>query len=233
LENCRKGSMIRFGLLGCGLIAKRHSELLGGNHIDRASLVSIYDPNCARRRHRLKFGIPAHYDIDDFLARQNIDGVAVLTRSGLHRAHVIACARAGKHVVEKPMALRLQDADANIPRCHADRKGEDDRCLTTLNVETDRSAKHRPSDRVSANAHYTRAEKRLPLVQLFRSLWASYDGLHVRPVGAHGHRADIAPPDSSHRRSGRNRRRGRGIGLSGGEGDYMAGAVGGSRAFHC
>jgi hypothetical protein len=28
-----------------------------------------------------------------------------------------------------------QDADANIPGCHADRKGEDDRCLTTLNVK--------------------------------------------------------------------------------------------------
>jgi len=25
----------------------------------------------------------------------------------------------------------------NIPGCHADRKGEDDRCLTTLNVKTD------------------------------------------------------------------------------------------------
>ncbi len=29
--------MIRFGLLGCGRIAKRHSDLLGGNHIDGRS----------------------------------------------------------------------------------------------------------------------------------------------------------------------------------------------------
>ena len=36
--------MIRFGLLGCGRIAKRHSELLGGGHIDRASLVAVCDP---------------------------------------------------------------------------------------------------------------------------------------------------------------------------------------------
>jgi UDP-N-acetyl-2-amino-2-deoxyglucuronate dehydrogenase len=88
--------MIRFGLLGCGRIAKRHSELLGGGHV----------------------GVPASYDIDDFLARGDIDAVAVLTPSGMHAAHVIACARAGKHVVvEKPMALRLPDADDMIRAC--------------------------------------------------------------------------------------------------------------------
>src|SRR5438094_2878697 len=36
----------------------------------------------------------------------------------MHPAHAIACARAGKHVVvEKPMALRLQDADDMIRAC--------------------------------------------------------------------------------------------------------------------
>src|SRR6266851_1217691 len=36
----------------------------------------------------------------------------------MHPAHVIACAKAGKHVVvEKPMALRLQDADDMIRAC--------------------------------------------------------------------------------------------------------------------
>ena len=35
--------MIRFGLLGCGRIAKRHSDLLGGNHIEGAKLVAVCD----------------------------------------------------------------------------------------------------------------------------------------------------------------------------------------------
>ena len=111
--------MIRFGLLGCGRIAKRHSDLLGGGHIDRASLVAVCDPIPARADGiAAKFGVPAHYDIDEFLARKDIDAVAVLTPSGMHPAHVIACARAGKHVVvEKPMALRLQDADDMIRAC--------------------------------------------------------------------------------------------------------------------
>jgi UDP-N-acetyl-2-amino-2-deoxyglucuronate dehydrogenase len=111
--------MIRFGLLGCGRIARRHSELLGGGHIDRASLVAVCDPVRPRADAiALRFGVPASYDIDEFLARKDIDAVAVLTPSGMHPAHVIACARAGKHVVvEKPMALRLQDADDMIRAC--------------------------------------------------------------------------------------------------------------------
>ena len=111
--------MIRFGLLGCGRIAKRHSDLLGGNHIPGASMVAVCDPMRARADAiAAKFGVPAHYDIDDFLARKDIDAVAVLTPSGMHPEHVIAAAKAGKHVVvEKPMALRLQDADAMIRAC--------------------------------------------------------------------------------------------------------------------
>ena len=111
--------MIRFGLLGCGRIAKRHSDLLGGRHIEGASLVAVCDPIRARADAiASKFGVPACYDIDDFLARKDIDVVSVLTPSGLHAGHVIACAKAGKHVVvEKPMALRLQDADDMIRAC--------------------------------------------------------------------------------------------------------------------
>jgi UDP-N-acetyl-2-amino-2-deoxyglucuronate dehydrogenase len=109
--------MIRFGRLGCGRIAKRHSVLRGG--VDRAILAAVCDPIRARADAIApKFGVPAHYDIDDFLARKDIEAVAVLHPGGMHPEHVIACARAGKHiVVEKPMALPLQDADAMMRAC--------------------------------------------------------------------------------------------------------------------
>jgi predicted dehydrogenase len=111
--------MIRFGLLGCGRIAKRHSDLLGGHHIEGATLAAVCDPVRPRAEAiAAKFGVPAYSDIDEFLARKDIDAVAVLTPSGMHAAHVVACAKAGKHVVvEKPMALRLQDADDMIRAC--------------------------------------------------------------------------------------------------------------------
>jgi UDP-N-acetyl-2-amino-2-deoxyglucuronate dehydrogenase len=111
--------MIRFGLLGCGRIARRHADLLGGGLVEGAALAAVCDPIRERADAiASKFGVPADYDIDDFLARADIDAVAVLTPSGMHPEHAIACARAGKHVVvEKPMALRLQDADDMIRAC--------------------------------------------------------------------------------------------------------------------
>lgn len=83
------------------------------------------------------------------LAREDIDAVAVLTPSGLHPQHAIACARAGKHViVEKPMALRLQDADDMIRACEVagvklfvDVVSVHARCSTALvKIETEDSA---------------------------------------------------------------------------------------------
>lgn len=113
--------MIKFGLLGCGRIAKRHSDLLGGGHIQGAELVAA----CDEVRERAdavaaRFNIPAFYNMDDFLNRKDIQAVSVLTPSGMHPVHAIAAARAGKHVVvEKPMALRLEDADKMIRACDA------------------------------------------------------------------------------------------------------------------
>jgi predicted dehydrogenase len=52
------------------------------------------------------------------LASGTVDVVSVLTPSGFHAEHAIQVAQAGKHVVvEKPMALRLDDADAMIRAC--------------------------------------------------------------------------------------------------------------------
>jgi len=78
--------MIKFGLLGCGRIAKRHADLLGGNLVSGATLTAVCDP--VRERADAvasKFGVPADYEIGDFLTRKDIDAVAVLTPSGIRR----------------------------------------------------------------------------------------------------------------------------------------------------
>ena len=111
--------MIKIALLGCGRIAKRHSDLLGGGHINGAELVGVCDVVRERADALSKrFGVPAFYDLARLLEQREVDVVSVLTPSGLHPAHAIAIAKAGKHVVvEKPMALRLQDADDMIRAC--------------------------------------------------------------------------------------------------------------------
>lgn len=115
--------MLRFALLGCGRIARRHSELLGRGAIAGAELAAVCDVNLPRA-HRIaeQFGVPAFADIHEMMRAVDCDVVVVLTESGRHAEHVIALASYGKHiVVEKPMALTLDSADAMIQACAAAR----------------------------------------------------------------------------------------------------------------
>ncbi len=112
--------MLNFALVGCGRIAKRHSELLGNAQIPGARLAAVCDivPDKASRI-GAQFSVPHFPDMHQMMTSGTpIDVVVVLTESGRHAEHVIALAQYGKHIiVEKPMALRLQDADAMIRAC--------------------------------------------------------------------------------------------------------------------
>ena len=111
--------LINFALVGCGRIAKRHSELLGNNQIKGANLVSVCDNNPSRAKLiSEKFSIPFYEDFHQMLLKESIDVVVVLTHSGNHADIVVQLAKYGKHiVVEKPMALTLDDADRMIYAC--------------------------------------------------------------------------------------------------------------------
>lgn len=111
--------MLKFALLGCGRIAKRHSELLGNNQIDNAQLVAVCDiVEEKAKKIGEQFGVPYFTDMNEMLEKIDMDVVTVLTESGYHAAHVIEVAKYKKHiVVEKPMALTLDDADAMIKAC--------------------------------------------------------------------------------------------------------------------
>lgn len=111
--------MLKFGLVGCGRIAKRHSELLGHNQIKNASLIAVCDIDREKaKKIGEQFNVPYYTDMDEMMQKESIDVVSVLTESGYHAKHVINLAKYGKHiVVEKPMALTLDDADAMIKAC--------------------------------------------------------------------------------------------------------------------
>jgi UDP-N-acetyl-2-amino-2-deoxyglucuronate dehydrogenase len=115
----KEETFMRFVLVGCGRIAKRHSELLGFNQIDGAQLVAVCD-SVFEKAHQIgnQFDVPAYADMDEMMQKEDINVVVVLTPSGLHAKHVINLAKYGKHImVEKPMALTLEDADAMIQAC--------------------------------------------------------------------------------------------------------------------
>ena len=111
--------MINFALVGCGRISKRHSELLGNNQIFGASLVAVCDKVIDKAMLiAKKYDIPAYSNMHEMMKIEKVDVVVVLTESGLHAKHTIELAPYGAHVVvEKPMALTLNDADQMIEAC--------------------------------------------------------------------------------------------------------------------
>lgn len=114
---------LSFALVGCGRISARHAALLGGNVIPGASLAAVCDiVEDKVRKVGEKYGVPYYLDYNEMMERHRPDVVVVLTESGNHARHTIDLARYGAHImVEKPMALRLSDADAMIEAC--DRNG--------------------------------------------------------------------------------------------------------------
>ena len=108
--------MIRFAIIGCGRIAKRHAELLGFGQINGAKLTAVCDSVPARATaFGARYGVPAFSSVRSLLEFADIDAVSVLSPSGMHADHAVAVATSGRHVVvEKPMALTLPDADRMI-----------------------------------------------------------------------------------------------------------------------
>jgi UDP-N-acetyl-2-amino-2-deoxyglucuronate dehydrogenase len=110
---------MNFVLIGCGRIAKRHSELLGLNQISGAQLVAVCDTSLDKATLIAEiFNVNAYSDMDEMMQNETVDVAVVLTPSGLHAEHVINLSKYNKDImVEKPMALTLDDADAMIDAC--------------------------------------------------------------------------------------------------------------------
>jgi len=111
--------MYNFALVGCGRISKRHGEILGENQIPGARLVAVCDKVLNKAEIiAKKYNIPAYSDMHEMMKEESVDVVVVLTESGLHAQHTIQLAPYGAHImVEKPMALSLDDADNMIEAC--------------------------------------------------------------------------------------------------------------------
>jgi UDP-N-acetyl-2-amino-2-deoxyglucuronate dehydrogenase len=109
----------RFALVGCGRISGKHIDAI--KNIQNAELTAVCDTveerakNCAE-----KAGLKKYYlSYDDMLKNEEVDIVNILTPSGLHPEHTIDIVKKYKKhiIVEKPMALRLSDADSMIKTC--------------------------------------------------------------------------------------------------------------------
>jgi predicted dehydrogenase len=107
-----------FALIGCGKISQKHAHVL--TQLPEARAVALYDPQRERAEALLPKapGALVARSLDEALEARGVDAVTVCTPSGTHADIAIRAARAGKHViVEKPMALTLDQADRMIDAC--------------------------------------------------------------------------------------------------------------------
>ena len=102
---------IKFAVVGCGHIGKRHAEMVTRD--PDAELVALCD---IRPREELDidaYNVPFYSSIEELLAANvQADVINICTPNGLHASMAIQAIEKGYHVViEKPMALTLADAE--------------------------------------------------------------------------------------------------------------------------
>lgn len=112
----------RFALIGCGNIARKHAHVLH-SCLEDAEIAAFVDCDLGRAHEfSAKYGAPAFASVREMMTAVNdrVDAFSVLTPSGLHGANVLDLVEYGRPlIVEKPLALRLADADQMIEACDA------------------------------------------------------------------------------------------------------------------
>lgn len=120
---------LNFAIIGCGRISKKHVEGIANNYKE-ANLVAVCDimpdkMECTidkyievlnnKNMDIYKSSIKKYTDYNEMIKKEDIDVVTIATESGYHAKHVIDCLDLGVHIiVEKPIALSIQDADNMI-----------------------------------------------------------------------------------------------------------------------
>ena len=110
-------SPVRFAIIGVGNIADFHARAI--DLVPDAQLVASHSRTPATgEAFAAKYGCDFESNLDDLLARSDVDAVAITTPSGTHSEIGIAAARAGKHILcEKPIDVTVEKIDALITAC--------------------------------------------------------------------------------------------------------------------
>ncbi len=106
---------LRVGIIGLGGIARAHCDAIAS--LDDVEVVAVADLFAEKRRaYMQKYDIAKGYaSHTELLADDAIDAVAVVLGHHLHHRLTVDACNAGKHVlVEKPMALSLEQCDEMI-----------------------------------------------------------------------------------------------------------------------
>jgi len=105
---------IKFAVIGCGHIGKRHAEMITRN--PEAELVALIDVKDPPELNIGQYNVPFFKSLEEFLS-SNIacDVVNIATPNGFHAEQAMECLKSNHHIViEKPLALTKSDAEKVI-----------------------------------------------------------------------------------------------------------------------
>lgn len=105
---------IKFAVVGCGHIGRRHAEMIHGNK--ESELVGLIDIKNKSGLLLDCYDLPFYSSLDEFLKKgADVDIINIATPNGLHAEQALLSLEAKKHVViEKPIALKKADAEKVI-----------------------------------------------------------------------------------------------------------------------
>ncbi len=106
---------LKVGIIGLGGIARSHCDAIAT--LDNVEVIAVADLFEEKRREYMdKYNIPKGYETHtELLQDDEVDAVAVVLGHQLHHQLTVDSCNAGKHVlVEKPMAISLQQCDDMI-----------------------------------------------------------------------------------------------------------------------
>lgn len=105
---------IKFAVIGCGHIGKRHAEMITRN--EECELVAMIDVKEKGLLGIDKYDVPFFKSLEEFFdSKTEVDVVTIASPNGYHAEHAMNALESKKHiVVEKPMALTKQDAEKVI-----------------------------------------------------------------------------------------------------------------------
>lgn len=104
---------VKIGLVGAGVIGKRHIDALG--HIPQGELVAIADPFPAAADYARSLGVPVYNSAGEMAAKSGAEAIIIATPTERHLDDAMACMEAGAHLlIEKPITATVAEADKII-----------------------------------------------------------------------------------------------------------------------
>jgi len=112
---------ISIALIGCGAISNKH--VIAISRVKDLGIVAAYDTNpLALKTFSAKHSIRTFTDVEEMVKKTNPMVLDILTPSGVHAENIFELIRFDRHfIVEKPLALRLDQIDQIISEC--DKRG--------------------------------------------------------------------------------------------------------------